>query len=146
MEKVSCTADYEKYAKKMLSPPMFEFINGPPNCRDSDEYLSIQLKLRGLANLKNFHDPLRANVLGNWLKSPMMVGAFPHQGMVHKDGEMASAKAAAELGQMFCLSASSTHSMEDVAKASMGGPKLLMIDARLPEAVRRDLIQRACKI
>jgi len=108
--------------------------------------LSIQLKLRGLANLKNFIDPIRASILGNWLKSPLIVGAFPHQGMVHKDGEKASAKAAAELGQMYCLSASSTYGMEEVCSVSEGGPKLLLIDARLPEAVRRDLVERACKI
>ena len=98
MEKVSCTKDYESYAKKMLSPQMFLFINGPTCCQDSDEYLSIQLKLRGMANLKYFTDPITTSVLGLNLKSPLILGAFPHQAMVHKDGELASAKAAAELG------------------------------------------------
>ena len=98
MEKVSCTKDYENYAKKMLSPQMFYFINGPPCCQDSEEYLAIQLKLRGMANLKYFTDPIKTSVLGLSLKSPLIVGAFPHQGMVNKEGELASAKAAAELG------------------------------------------------
>jgi hypothetical protein len=67
MEKVSCTLDYENYAKKMLAPPMFNYINGPACCQDSDEYLSIQLKLRGMANLKYFTDPISSSVLGQKL-------------------------------------------------------------------------------
>lgn len=30
--------DYESYAKKMLSPPMFTFINGEEYLQDSDEF------------------------------------------------------------------------------------------------------------
>lgn len=43
------------------------------------------------------------------------------------------------------MSASSTFSLEEVAQASKGGPKLLCIDARLPKDVRKDLIQRAAQ-
>ena len=28
MEKLTCVKDFETYAEKMLSPPMFEFMNG----------------------------------------------------------------------------------------------------------------------
>lgn len=63
--------------------------------------------------------------------------------MVHKDGEMASAVAAAELNQLFVLSCESTFSIEDVVKATKGkGPKMLEIDVRLPDAVIHDLVKR----
>lgn len=102
------------------------------------------MKLRGLANLKYFTDPLSCSILGAKVSSPIMFGSFPHQGMVHKDGELASAVAAADLNQIFVLSSESTFSIEDVVKATKGrGPKLLEVDVRLPKPVIFDLVKRA---
>ena len=36
------------------------------------------LKLRGLANLKHFTDPISCKILGNQFASPICVGGFPH--------------------------------------------------------------------
>lgn len=41
------------------------------------------LKLRGLANLKHFTDPISCKILGHSYASPICVGSFPHQGMAH---------------------------------------------------------------
>lgn len=73
-----------------------------------------------MANLKYFTDPISTTMLGQKVASPIGFGAFPHQGMVHKDGELASAKAAAQLGQLFTLSSSSSYSIEEVVKATNG--------------------------
>ena len=63
--------------------------------------------------------------------------------MVHKDGELASAIAAAELNQLFVLSSESTFSIEEVVKATKGkGPKLFEIDVRLPDVIIQDLVKR----
>jgi len=92
MEKPACSSDYQKFAHKMLSPPMFSFINGSTNVVDEDsDFFKIQLKLRGMANLKYFTDPISCSILGSRVASPIIFGPFPHQGMVHKNGEMASA-------------------------------------------------------
>ena len=64
MQKFACTQDYEKYAQTMLAPPMFEFINGKASLQDNNEYFKIQLKLRGMANLKYFTDPISTTLLG----------------------------------------------------------------------------------
>lgn len=81
----------------MLSPAMFEFINGSDKLQDTQDFNQIQLKLRGMANLKYFKEPLSQTILGQKYSSPICFGAFLHQGMVHKDAEKASALAAAEL-------------------------------------------------
>lgn len=63
--------------------------------------------------------------------------------MVTKFGELESVKAAVELNQIYCLSASSTFSLEEVAEAA--GPKgklIFEIDLRLPEMVVHDLLKR----
>jgi isopentenyl diphosphate isomerase/L-lactate dehydrogenase-like FMN-dependent dehydrogenase len=63
--------------------------------------------------------------------------------MVHKDGELASAVAAAELNQLFVLSSESTFSIEEVVTATKGkGPMMFEIDVRLPDAIINDLIKR----
>ena len=64
--------------------------------------------------------------------------------MVHKEGELASAKAAAELNQLYVLSAASTYSIEQVVEATKGnGNMLLELDVRLPKLVVLDLVLRA---
>jgi hypothetical protein len=78
MEKPACSLDYENYAKKMLSPPMFQFINGATIVQDSDDFFKIQLKLRGMANLKYFTDPISTQIAGAKVNSPIMFGPFPH--------------------------------------------------------------------
>ena len=91
--KLACVTDYENYAKEFLAPPMFTHIKGE-SPQQYDDFRNIQLKLRGLANLKHFTDPLRTEVFSMSLASPVGFGPFPHQGMVHPEGEIASAKAA----------------------------------------------------
>ena len=60
----ACTKDYENHAKFMLAPPTFEHIRGPEACQDDHHFNSVQLKLRGLANLKYFTDPIGSKILG----------------------------------------------------------------------------------
>jgi L-lactate dehydrogenase (cytochrome) len=116
----------------MLSPPMFTHINGLQGSSDCEEFNKIQLKLRGLGNLKNFVDPLGTIILGERFNSPIGFGAFPHQGMVHSDAEKASALAAADINQVYVLSSASTCSIEDVVEATKGkGTKYFELDTRL---------------
>lgn len=67
-----------------------------------------------MANLGKFTDPISHVIGGSKFSSPIVFGAFPHQGMVHKDAEKASALAAAQLNQLYVLSSESTASIEDV--------------------------------
>mmetsp|Transcript_19430 Transcript_19430/g.33055 ORF Transcript_19430/g.33055 Transcript_19430/m.33055 type:complete len:182 (-) Transcript_19430:629-1174(-) len=142
---VACLTDYEKNAQHMLSPPMFQHINGSAQVNDYQaDFSNIQMKLRGLANLKFFVHPLKHTVLGLPLNSPIGLGAHPNQAMVHPEGELASAKAAAELNQLYCLSSLSNFSIEEVVEATQGkGTMMLEVDCRLPASVREDLVRRA---
>lgn len=99
-----------------------------------------------MANLGNFTDPISHIIGGLKYSSPIAYGAFPHQGMVSKAAEKASALAAAETNQLYVLSSQSTSSIEDVVKATNGqGNKYFELDARLPAAVRQDLVDRVAK-
>ena len=51
----------------------------------------------------------------------MLIGPVGVQGILHKDGELATASAAAKVGVPFTMSTASTRSIEAVAKANGDG-------------------------
>jgi len=71
--------------------------------------------LRGLANLKYFNDPTHTSILGSRVSSPICFGPVANQGIVCKDAELASVRAAGKLQQLYCLSTFSSCSLEEVA-------------------------------
>ena len=66
---------------------------------------------------------LRTTVLGTDLPAPVLLAPVGVQSIVHPDGELATARAAAELGVPIVLSTASSHTIEEVAQASGDGPR-----------------------
>jgi lactate 2-monooxygenase len=60
---------------------------------------------------------LSVEILGTRLPAPVMLSPVGVQGIVHPDGEMATARAAAALGVPMVLSTASSTTMEEVAEA-----------------------------
>ncbi|MGH3759671.1 lactate 2-monooxygenase [Actinophytocola sp.] len=63
---------------------------------------------------------LATTVLGTSMPAPVLLAPIGVQSIVHPDGELATARAAAELGVPMILSTASSHSIEDVAAANKG--------------------------
>jgi isopentenyl diphosphate isomerase/L-lactate dehydrogenase-like FMN-dependent dehydrogenase len=59
-------------------------------------------------------------ILGTQLPAPVILGPVGVQGIVHADGEVASARAAASLGLPFVLSTAASRTIEEVARAGAG--------------------------
>ncbi|MDZ7745246.1 MAG: lactate 2-monooxygenase [Halobacteriales archaeon] len=74
--------------------------------------------LRGVADRD-----LSVDILGEEHAFPLMITPLGVQGLVHEEGELASARAAAELDVPFVLSSLSTRSMEEVAETLGDTPK-----------------------
>lgn len=64
---------------------------------------------------------LTTTVLGDELPAPVLLAPIGVQSIVHPDGELATARAAASLGLPMILSTVSSHSIEAIAEA--GGPR-----------------------
>ncbi len=62
-------------------------------------------------------------VLGTTMPTPVLFAPVGVQSIVHEDGELATARAAAELGLTMILSNASSHTIEDVAEANGDGPR-----------------------
>jgi len=65
------------------------------------------------------------------------------QQMAHPDGEKATARAAAAIGTLMCLSSWSTVCLEEVAAAAPDGPKWFQLYVYKDREVTLDLIKRA---
>ncbi len=60
---------------------------------------------------------LACSLLGTSMPAPLLLAPVGVQSIVHPDGELASARAAAALGVPYILSTASSHSIEEVAEA-----------------------------
>jgi isopentenyl diphosphate isomerase/L-lactate dehydrogenase-like FMN-dependent dehydrogenase len=66
---------------------------------------------------------LSTTVLGTDMPAPVMLAPVGVQSIVHPDGELATARAAAALGVPMILSTASSHTIEDVAESNGDGPR-----------------------
>jgi (S)-mandelate dehydrogenase len=85
---------------------------------------------------------LGATLFGRELSAPLMVGPTGFNGILHADGDVALARAAAGHGIPFTLSTFSTARLEDVARRA-GGRLWLQLYVLKERAIARELIGRA---
>jgi isopentenyl diphosphate isomerase/L-lactate dehydrogenase-like FMN-dependent dehydrogenase len=86
---------------------------------------------------------LGTTVLGTAMPAPVMVAPVGVQSIVHPDGELATARAAAALGLPMVLSTASSYTIEDVAAASGDGPRWYQLYWPNEDAVTVSLLDRA---
>lgn len=82
--------------------------------RKAFERWKIVPRMLNNATLRN----IETTILGMKVSSPIFVGPIGKQGLVHADGELATARAAAAVGVPMVLSSSASRSLEDVAEAN----------------------------
>jgi isopentenyl diphosphate isomerase/L-lactate dehydrogenase-like FMN-dependent dehydrogenase len=66
---------------------------------------------------------LSCTILGTSLPAPVMIAPMGVQTLAHPDGELATARAAAELGLPYIHSTAAAHSFEQAAEANGDGPR-----------------------
>jgi lactate 2-monooxygenase len=86
---------------------------------------------------------LATTVLGTAMPAPVLLAPVGVQSIVHPDGELATARAAAELGVPMVLSTAASNTMEDVAAAGGDGPRWYQLYWPNENDVTISLLQRA---
>ncbi|OEV02501.1 lactate 2-monooxygenase [Streptomyces oceani] len=86
---------------------------------------------------------LRTTVLGTELPAPVLLAPVGVQSILHPDGELATARAAAELGVPIVLSTASSYTLEQVAEASGAGPRWFQLYWPNDDAVCVSILERA---
>ncbi|MGZ8695568.1 MAG: alpha-hydroxy acid oxidase [Gaiellaceae bacterium] len=117
-------ADYERLAQEALEPGIFGYIAGGAN----DEWTLREniaafgrwvLRPRVLVDVEAV--TTATTVLGEEIALPVLVAPTAYQRLMHPDGELATARAAAAAGTVFCHSTLSSVRPADVAAAVPDG-------------------------
>ncbi len=116
----------EGYAQERMAPEPFWYAAGAAgsgatyraNREAFDHWRLVPRMLTGATQRT-----AAATVLGTRIPAPVLTAPVGVQGIMHPDGELAVARASAELGLPMILSTVSSYSMEEVAKANGDGER-----------------------
>jgi L-lactate dehydrogenase (cytochrome) len=113
--------DYRELARRRLPRQLFDYIDGGAYAENTmranvEELQSIRLRQRILRNVSSID--LGAEVLGERLSLPVVLGPVGLVGMFARRGEVQAAKAAEREGVRFCESTVSICSIEEVREAT----------------------------
>ncbi|HWO67725.1 MAG TPA: lactate 2-monooxygenase [Umezawaea sp.] len=119
-------AGLEASARERLGPGPFWYVAGAAGAgttavANREAFDDWRIVPRMLTDATTRH--LGTTVLGTAMPAPVLLAPVGVQSILHPDGELATARAAAELGVPMILSTASSHSLEDVAEASGDAPR-----------------------
>jgi isopentenyl diphosphate isomerase/L-lactate dehydrogenase-like FMN-dependent dehydrogenase len=86
---------------------------------------------------------LATTVLGTTMPAPVLLAPVGVQSILHPDGELATARAAAALGVPFVLSTASSHTIEEVAEAAGSGSRWFQLYWPNDDEVCASILDRA---
>lgn len=142
----SSLSDLEPYAAKCLSPTLWDYVQGGSGegrtlRANREAFQRATLRSRVLAGLKQID--LRTRLLHDAVRLPFFLAPTAYQGLIHPDGELATARAAHRAGALAAFSTLSTHSLEEIARASETGPRWFQLYLQPEFGGTRRLIERA---
>lgn len=138
-------ADLRAVARRRVPHFVFEYVEGGAEDEASlrcnrTSFEALRLVPQTLVDTSSRH--LRTEILGRPAAAPLIIGPTGLNGMLHADGDMGLARAAARLGIPFTLSTMSTTRLEDVAKQA-GGRLWMQLYVMKNRAVAEDIMTRA---
>ena len=115
--------DLERTANRKLPRIVSDFVSG-----GSDSEITVQKNVAAFGQiewaprfLKDVSDrSLKTDVFGQPLEIPVMLSPAGLASLVHRDGELAAAKAAESAGTVFVVSTASSYSLEEISAATTG--------------------------
>lgn len=141
----SCT-DWEEQARQLVDKGPFTYVasgaGGEQTMKANEEaFKRWQLLPRMLAGVAE--RDLSVSLFGATFETPFLLAPIGMQGIVHPDGEVASARAAAAVGVPFVASTVSTYSLEQIATALGSSPRWFQLYWSSDQDVTKSMVQRA---
>ncbi len=138
--------EIEARAKGSLKRSAYEYVAGgagaertmAANLKAFDTWRIVPRMLREIGSRD-----LSVTLFGRKIPFPFLLAPIGVQGIVHKEGEVAVARACASLGIPMILSTASSKSMEEVAHALNGGPRWYQLYWPKNDELTMSLIRRA---
>jgi isopentenyl diphosphate isomerase/L-lactate dehydrogenase-like FMN-dependent dehydrogenase len=139
-------AGMEAAARGALSPEAYGYVAGAAgaettawNNRDAfDRWRIVPRMLRDTSKRD-----LSREVLGLQMPAPFMLAPIGVQAIIHSDGELATARAAAATGVPFILSTAASNTIEDVAEAAGDAPRWYQLYWPSDDEVTKSFLGRA---
>jgi lactate 2-monooxygenase len=136
----------EESARKRLEPGPFWYVAGAAgtgataraNREAFDRWRIVPRMLRDATTRD-----VSTTVLGTSMAAPLLTAPVGVQSILHRDGELATARAAASLGLPTVLSTASSYTLEEVAEASGSGPRWYQLYWPNDDDVCASLLRRA---
>lgn len=118
--------EWESLAKDCLSADSYGYVWGSAGTRDTDTNNKKAFKKWGIVPsrlVKSGFPDLKTSLFGETYDYPIAIAPVGVQRIFHRDGEIATAKAAQQEHVTYILSTASATSIEDVAKANCDGSR-----------------------
>jgi lactate 2-monooxygenase len=138
----------EQKAKEALDPSAYDYVAGAAGGEstmraNAEAFYRWRIVPRMFRNVSA--RDMSVELLGAKLPFPVLLGPVGVQGIIHKDAETATGRAAASLGLPFVLSTVSSRRMEDVAQATGASPRWFQLYWGKNPELTASLLQRAEK-
>lgn len=146
LPKFNTYADFRRIARRRVPTMVFDFVDGGADGEltlDANRraFEQIVFEPRWMSDVSKID--LTTTVLGEQLSMPYLLAPAGLASVVHKDGELAVARAAAKANTIFCISTGSTYSLEEIAAAAPTAKLWFQLYLWKSEEVVSSLIQRA---
>ena len=138
----------EADARRALTPSAYEWIaagagEGATVADNVAAWARLRLRphvLRDVARVDT-----SCSLLGTRLPTPIAVAPTSHHDLCHPDGEIATARGAAEAGTLMVVSTGSDRTLEEIAAAAPDAHRWLQVYVRLDRGQTRELVQEAAR-
>ena len=146
LPKFNTYADFRRIARRRVPTMVFDFVDGGADGEltlDANRraFEQIVFEPRWMSDVSKID--LTTTVLGEQLSMPYLLAPAGLASVVHRDGELAVARAAAKANTIFCISTGSTYSLEEIAAAAPTAKLWFQLYLWKSEEVVSGLIQRA---
>ncbi|HRI63078.1 MAG TPA: alpha-hydroxy acid oxidase [Polyangium sp.] len=140
-----CIPDFEKAARSALSRMTWDYYRSGADAERTlrenvRAYRRWEIHYRVLVDVAERR--LETEILGVPISMPILIAPTAYQRLAHPDGELATARAAAEAGTIYTMSTLATTSIEDVARVSQG-PRWFQLYVHKDRELTQSLVERA---
>ncbi len=120
MENVVNLADVAALARERLPRDVWDWLAGGVEDErtvtwNTEAFRRIRVRPRVLVDVRRRE--LAVSILGQRIALPVLIAPTSHQTLIHRDGELAVARAAAAMGTIAVFGTGSHYSIEEVARA-----------------------------
>lgn len=140
--------DLRRAARRRLPKQVFDFVDGGAEdevtlTANRSAFRRISFRPRHLVDVSR--RDISTTVLGQRVALPVLLAPAGLAKLVHREGELAAARAAGDEGTVFALSTASSYSIEEVAAVATG-PLWFQLYLWRDRDIVRSLVERAGRV